>query len=136
MDDIVSRSEIERRKQKGVATEDRFYELMRGSNRTFPSWYYDVRRATVHEDRHGVDFIAELDVMEVELQIKSSKAGRDEHLLRQYDLHLSRTRNIPVIVVNHLMSDHIVKMQTLRVLCNERERFYRSTDRFDRRVRR
>ncbi|MGE5540781.1 MAG: DUF4365 domain-containing protein [Bacillota bacterium] len=98
-------------------------------DRTFPGWYYGVRRGTPKEDRQGIDFIAELDVLEVFLQIKSSKRGREEHERQQRKYRRTEAYNIPVIIVCDRLSDDIVRTQTLRILFNDRERFFREARR-------
>lgn len=119
----------------GNAHEDRFERIMSTAS-GFPSWYYGVRKATEAEDHHGIDFFAELDIGEVQLQIKSSVAGREKHHLQAHVRSGQARMRTYTIIVPNCFTDHMIKTDTLRVLSLHRERFYNSFERFDREARR
>lgn len=56
-----------------------------------PPWLYSVRKAEPEEDAQGVDIIAETDVGDIGVQVKSSR--------RFLDRHEKRYPDVPVLVV-------------------------------------
>ncbi|HYF29110.1 MAG TPA: hypothetical protein VEA36_01955, partial [Candidatus Paceibacterota bacterium] len=129
---------IPARKLLGSAHEARFERIMdRTRHRNFPDWFYGVRRASEDQDlRQGFDFVAELDVVEVTLQIKSSVAGREHHNEVQHRKCGTGRYMVPTVIVCEFFSDETVRAQTLRILDEERSRFFRGPDRYRRETRR
>ena len=74
---------------RGQETERRAVNAMATRRDAWPPWLVGVRRATEEEDQRGVDLVAQSDVGDIGIQVKSSHRGAARH---------SR-RHVPVVVV-------------------------------------
>ena len=125
----------ERGRLIGKLNEDRFLRIMTQA-RPFPGWYYGIRRATEEQDRHGIDFVVELDVMEVPLQIKSSLLGREQHKEEHHRHCTLGGFTVNAVIVCIGLSDAQIKHQAFQTLDMSRDRFFRNGGRFERETRR
>ena len=73
--------------QRGGETELLFFTAMQAPQYQAPYWFYELRHAPRQDDRDGIDAYAYIDKGQVPVQIKTSHAGRLDHLERYGDQH-------------------------------------------------
>lgn len=93
---------------RGANTEYRFFQALQTPN--LPSWFLKVRRATKDEDQNGVDAFVELDIGEVEVQIKSSIEG-----MRKHHNHYPKSSVLVIVLPRSMPLGH-VRERILRFL--------------------
>lgn len=107
----------------GLRHEQAVFDALRGMRPGSPGWYYGFRPATLEEDRAGVDLIAEIDIGDVPIQIKSSVCGMQHHHQRY-----SGKRIACLIVTDHLSRAQIQHQFFVR-LEEFRARFFKEARR-------
>lgn len=119
----------QRNKLIGRLHEQRFFRVMDWRNWSFPSWYLGTTPATPEQDRHGIDAVVELDVISVPIQIKSSAQGKSDHT-RQHHAHCGLGEyTIVVIIVQDVYTDEMIRTDTLSMVFQKRERFFKEARR-------
>src|SRR3954469_795361 len=68
--------------KKGVEAEWKFFRAMKSQWTRYPRWLKQIRWATAKEDSCGMDFLIQLDVGEIPVQIKSSPGQAHEYFKR------------------------------------------------------
>lgn len=104
-------------KVNGDACEALVRRALRDESR--PWWILKVRRARRHEDRHGVDFVVQLDVGRVFLQVKRSQRRADQLWLAE---HVDDPRPIGLVVARETEAVEVVFGRALGALILLRER--------------
>lgn len=100
--------------RRGRISEERVGEVLDGLD--LP-WVLSTRKATKAEDCGGIDFVCELDLGTVYLQVKSSKGGAD-HFLRK---DVVKQLPIAVVIVSDAASQEKLRTQVLHRLALLRE---------------
>lgn len=80
-----------------------------------PPWLLSVRRATVDEDRRGVDIIGESDVGQIMLQVKGCAAAA-----RSFKAD-PRSRYIEVVIVDERTDDATIRVRVIDAFGRARE---------------
>lgn len=103
--------------ERGGETELRFFEAMQCPFWKKPFWLLSVRHATRAEDNLGVDAIVLTDVGVIEVQIKTSHAGRLAHIARYGREHV-------ITVISPFMSARRIRHTVTDILYQRRGRLY------------
>ncbi len=85
----------------GGTTELRFFQAFQAPGFSTPYWFFSMRKATLEEDRQGVDAFASIDAGTVLVQIKSSYSGKRNDA-KQYG-----RKHCVIIIPEGMCAEHI-----------------------------
>jgi hypothetical protein len=97
------------RKETGSTHEFLVFSALQAPDWTPPWWFRCYRRATPDEDAGGVDLIITIDLGDIEVQIKSSRYGREQHRAR----HGTQQA---IITVDECMSSSMIRRDLVRII--------------------
>ena len=101
-------------KKKGRDGEDRILLVLKNSQDSWPGWLKSVRLATKEEDKKGCDIVADTDVGNLYLQIKSSITGVKEFKRRQRKKMIAILISRPEMSQTQIINQSLQSLQSLR----------------------
>jgi len=106
--------------KKGRDGESRVLLALQNAQSTWPNWLKSIRKATNTEDKKGCDLVADTDVGQLYLQIKSSQTGVKKFGQRQRKKMIAVMLSKPNMTQSQIASQGIEALGALHQLILER----------------